>query len=327
MPFRIPDETRELRLREPVRFGHAAKVEKYLWKVPLRAIEATCGTGLLPDIDVMITAKRLDALYRYCAGVTNEKLTANVTLVYQTMFVDGFEPVGIEKGPEADRLSRYTICGNSWPWKYADSLQHCRIVRYKLGHLNLAVVAGVDTNLERHGDGANDMAARVSIFDPALPPNWLAWKGMYQHWLRRCPYMIGGRQQSKEVREQRVESVAKRWRKWESHSNHQAYLQSLVWMLGELRALLWNKAAGQSCIVRRADDVAGETGQVGWLNRTSTRSKFTRRKASGPLPALEVWQAEHGRYPLPAEDARKFEPSAEALAARGAREQGASKLA
>lgn len=295
-----------------MRFSYDDKVDKYLWKVPVRAIEAMAGTDSLADIDVMITAKRLDGFWRFCSGASTREIAANATLVKDTMFIDGFEPVGLELGPELDRPNRFAVCGNSWPEAYADSLQHFQIVRYRLGGLNLAVVAGVDTSIEwpaKEKGSLEDLAARVMAFSPEWPRSWLSWSGMSQLWLRRCPGLIACLHERGRVTNQRVQRQDAYWKQWETFQANQRCLQKLASVFHRLRALLSETAAGQPCIVKKAPAARRQLKDINWLMKRRPDN------VKGDTE-LRVWHAKHGRYPLPMEDVQKFEASAASKARR-----------
>lgn len=133
MPFQIPEDVISLRGRNPLKFGNGNDVEKYLWKLPLMAIQDTRPDFPFNHVDVMITAKRLEGFWKYCQGASAQDIAANATVINNTLFFDGFEPVGLETGSELDRPSAYATCGNSWPWKYLDSFMHHRVLFYQFG--------------------------------------------------------------------------------------------------------------------------------------------------------------------------------------------------
>lgn len=257
------------------------------------------GTDALADIDVMITAKRLDGFWKFCSGASSMEMAANATLVGNTLFIDGFQPVGLELGSELDKPNRFAVSGNSWPQKYADSLQHFHIVRYRLGGLNLAVVANVDTTIEwpaKDESSLVDLPASVVTFSKEFPRNWANWGGMYQHWLRRCPSLIACLHEQGRFTYQRVERQDVYWKEWESFTVNQSCLQKLISVFQRLRVLLKEAAPGQPCIVKKISTTQRQPDDIKWLNQ---------RRLSGirGTPKLAVCLATHGMHPLPTYEA------------------------
>ncbi|KAK7747468.1 hypothetical protein SLS53_001723 [Cytospora paraplurivora] len=143
LPFQIPEDVMNHKSRWPLNFDNGKVVEKYLWKLPLMAVQASRPDFPFNHVDVMITAKRLEGFWKYCQGASAQDIAANATVINNTLFIDGFEPVGLETGSELDRPSLYATCGNSWPLKYLDSFMHHRVLFYQFGSLNIVVVGSV----------------------------------------------------------------------------------------------------------------------------------------------------------------------------------------
>lgn len=326
-PFRIPDTVKDGLAREPLRFGVGDKVDKYLWKVPLHAIEICSPDFDLRGVDVMITAKRLEAFWKYCSGSGRVEVLANATVMHNTLFVDGFDPVGLEFGKERDAMTRFAYCATSWPYTQAHSLHHFRVVRYRLGRLNIVVVCGVDAAVSEEHNG--DCTARVTLFDPIIPRDISSsWAGIYQGWLRRCPYLVFARQESGAVQEEHIRYMGKIWKQWELSDHSQASLQRMAVLLERLRDMLRSKAPEQSCVVMKTNESEKENKSPSPIraNPSDTdKGKDYIPARKGPAPKrifpLQIWKAGHGRYPLPPEESRKLSRREPEIADRTAPER------
>lgn len=322
LPYEMPKKSTRARKKRPLRFRSGDKTDKYLWKVPITAIQTCSPDTDLSSIDVIITARRLESFWAYAAGATTMDLAANVTLIHNTLFVDGFEPVGLEMESDVDWSDPYASCGNAWPLPLPNSLRHYQIVQYTLEGLKIAVVAGVDTTVEgkdQKGESLPYQASTVIQFDstfPAYDSVW-KWRGMYHTWLRRQPSTVMARREGGWIREQRIRSLKGLWRYWRLLNNNQMTLHGLAALFNQLRDVLRQQAPDQPCIVKSArpenskrkigrDEVELKEEQVGpikWLLKERATSRDPRKRMLLPL---EIWRAEHGRYPLPKKEAEKF---------------------
>lgn len=293
----------------PLKFGHGDEVEKYLWKLPMMAIQSMTPEFPFRRVDVMITAKRLEGFWRYCQGARSPELVANATVIHNTLFIDAFEPVGLETGPELDRMSLFAICGSSWPWNYLDSFLHHRVLCYTFGSLNIVVVGSVDCSV----DGE---AAGVHVFEPVLPQGHLmGWRAFPQTWFRRRPIVIAARKNRDLVRSEYCEDLSIFWRRWERFENNQRPLQMMVSVFQKIKDILQRRAPGEPCIVKSGPGYmlhGKPQGARGTNDETTAPINSSLQGQSivteRPLHSLEVWQAKHGRYPLPPEWAKKFQP-------------------
>lgn len=289
----VVDKMSAPRGRRPLRFQHPYKMDKYLWKIPVRAVEAMSGPGALDDIDVMITAQRLDALWKLSAGSTVLETSANATFFGNTLFIDSFEPVGLETTKRRDAPNHLGACGQSWPTQYADSLQHFQVVRYKLGGLNLAVVANVDATIDltnERRDAVETLPARVIIYSK-FPKNWISSRGMHQYWLRRCPVTINYLVEDGKLVKERIGRQGKHWKTWKSFKATEGTIGRLASLLHRLRELLKRAAPGEPCIVKSKPILARHVKGAGL---SSLAGKQGQREGR-----LAIFRATHGMYPLP----------------------------
>lgn len=299
LPFKAPDDAKGLRGRLPLKFGHADVVEKYLWKLPMMAIQTQTPDFPLHHVDVMITAKRLEGFWKYCQGASAQEIAANATVINNTLFIDAFEPAGLETGSELDRLGLYALGGSLWPQNYLDSFIHHRILYYRFGSLKIAVVGSVDALVDDH-------VGRVHLFESIFPKGpIMGWRGFYQTWFRRCPAVIAARIKYGSVVEESISDASRYWQRWETYENNQVPLQRLVSVFQKLRDMLQRKAPGEPCVVKKGPKLQRNPGdpdpaQVSRLPQQNSK-EYGRR-----LHSLEVWQATHGRYPLPPEWAKHF---------------------
>ncbi|KUI69935.1 hypothetical protein VM1G_11634 [Cytospora mali] len=289
LPFGIPENLRRLRSPTSLKFGHGDVVEKYLWKLPMMAIQVKTPDFPFPRVDVMITAKRLERFWKYCGGTSVQAIGTNATVINNTLFLDALEPVGLEGGSELEAMDAYATCGTSWPPGDFDSFLHHRVLYYKFGPLNVVVVGSVDCLVD--GD-----AAKVQVFDTMRPKVPLrVWRGFHKSWFHRCPVLITACKENGLVKDESIEDVRKHWVPWEKFEKNQLHLQRMVSVFQELRDMLQRKASGRTCIVR----LGQERGK---------RPRGEPKKQIERLHTLEVWEATHGRYPLPPELAKHFEP-------------------
>ncbi|KAI1495892.1 hypothetical protein F5X99DRAFT_402081 [Biscogniauxia marginata] len=262
------------RLARPHAFHALYNAGPSNWKPVFQAVEAMRPDFDFDHVDLVTNPPRFAELLAFCSGYNLSGLCQNISLIHDTLFVDGYR---FEPRQQTPKNSIGTFGYNfqrrftEWHPRVENSFSHSRVIKYKVGPLNCVLTAGVDACLE-WPLGLSDSRLKVDFphiskpitgpgaamlvplgFDTDLPaaemktfqPGPLFANSLKsQTWLNRSEYSILGRYEIHSFGEMArfneimIGNMPELWYSWEEEN--QLALRKLVSLISRLREIVRN---------------------------------------------------------------------------------------
>lgn len=261
------------------------------------------------SVDIVITARRLKDILDICRLKHYNDFFANMSMIHNTLFIDGFDLVGTERGSQLDSTNNLSRAMSVWPDEVSDSMASYRIFQYQLGLINCVVVAGVDAEFDtlvtpEYGSVGeeNSVKAALDTGDQTASGYNITPRILEYCWLTRTRYLVQGRpgilpggtslsSARKTVRDIKVTSVADYFEEWARLPANQSALQWLSWVLRTLRRIALKNDRGKSFILTMPALALDEPDSVSRVGETTPQD-------------LLVSEATHDKSPLSEQDIR-----------------------